>query len=115
MPGAGRFQRRGPVSSAPAIGTAFTHCVWSALTCSTLRHEPSDEVLMAGAHRRRTATEFNSLSLAAAARYLGVSRPTVYAWIAAGRLHAHRLGTRTRVLLDDAERLKQERTRDRNC
>lgn len=62
------------------------------------------------------ADELNSVGLSAAARILGVSRPTVYAWIEAGRLRAYPLaGTRApttgkpviRVLRADLERLRR--------
>ena len=53
--------------------------------------------------------EFNSLTIAAAARFLGVSRPTVYAWIKAGRLNAHEAHGRTWLRRKDLERLKARR------
>lgn len=66
------------------------------------------------------ADELNSVGLSTAARVLGVSRPTVYAWIEAGRLRAYPLaGSRApttgkpvnRVLRVDLERLRRRRAR----
>lgn len=66
--------------------------------------------------------EFNSLTISATARYLGVSRPTVYALIESGKLATHRLPgsvsnltgeAAPRVLRSDAERVKRRRDRER--
>lgn len=61
--------------------------------------------------RRETADEFNSLPIAPAARFLGVSRQTLYTWIQEGRLEARRLGARQRILRADLERLRRLRRR----
>lgn len=47
---------------------------------------------MIAAARPKSADELNSVGISTAARILGVSRPTVYAWIAKGRLSEARLG-----------------------
>lgn len=61
--------------------------------------------------RRATATEWNTLSQAAAARMLGVSRVRVGQWIRDGRLSAHHVEgwSRPRVLISDAERFLRQR------
>ena len=56
------------------------------------------------------ADEFNSLTPAAASRYLGVSRQTIYTWLADGTLKGHRVGAHHRVLLVDLERMKRKRS-----
>lgn len=70
--------------------------------------------------KRVTVDEFNSLTPSAAARFLGVSRQTIYAWLESGQLKAQRLhGTRAaltgsspqRILRDDLERLRRKRAR----
>lgn len=65
--------------------------------------------------KREIPSEWNTLSQAAVARMLGVTTTRVGQWIAAGRLPAHRVAgwARARVLRSDAERLGQERERER--
>lgn len=62
--------------------------------------------------------EFNSLTPSAAARFLGVSRQTVYAWLADGTLAGHRMRDMRaqltgeppqRILRRDLERLRRRR------
>jgi len=53
--------------------------------------------------------EFNSLAIAPAARFLGVSRQTLYAWLTDRKLKAYRVGSRQRILRTDLERLRSGR------
>lgn len=73
--------------------------------------------------KRVIVDEFNSLTPSAASRFLGVSRQTVYSWIADGTLKAYRLrGSRApltgeapqRIPRADLERLKRKRERARD-
>ena len=66
--------------------------------------------------------EFNSLTISATARYLGVSRPTVYALIESGQLRSHHIPGSVanltgepapRILRADADRVKRKRERNR--
>lgn len=75
---------------------------------------------MSTRRRGRTVDEWNSVSPSAAARFLGVSRQTVYTWIADGTLSAYRMrGARApltgkapqRILRADLERLRRKRDR----
>lgn len=65
--------------------------------------------------KREATTEWNTLTQAAVARMLGVSRTRVGQWIAEGRLPAHDVEgwARPRVLKSDAERFRRERERSR--
>lgn len=60
-------------------------------------------------HPGHLADEFNSLPIAPAARFLGVSRQTLYNWLAEGRVKAQRIGARQRILRTDMERLARRR------
>lgn len=51
-------------------------------------------------------TEYMSLS--SAARRLEISRPTLYAWIAQGRLTRYVVGGEARVLKGEVEKLSHE-------
>lgn len=55
-------------------------------------------------------TDVQFLSVGAAARYLGLSTPTLRLWDMTGRLRAYRtLGGHRRYLLSDLERVHTER------
>jgi excisionase family DNA binding protein len=55
--------------------------------------------------------DFNSATIAAAARYLAVTRQTIYTWLAAGELTSHGVGARQRILRADLDRVKRRRQR----
>ena len=60
--------------------------------------------------KRPKPTEFNTLSQAAAARYLGISRQRVGTLVAEGKLKTHDVsaGRGPRILVTDLERRKAE-------
>jgi len=58
-------------------------------------------------HRR--ADEFNTLTLAAAARFTGVARDTVYLAIRQGQLRTYRVGKQDRLLRVDVVHWKRKR------
>src|SRR5687767_12400974 len=74
----------------------LTHCVKS-FTVSLM------------ARRGVKPDEFNSLTIAQAARFLGISRQTVYTWIEDGALRAHRVGPHHRILRTHLDRVKARR------
>jgi excisionase family DNA binding protein len=55
--------------------------------------------------------DFNSATVAGAARYLGVTRQTIYTWLEAGELTSQDVGARQRILRADLDRVKRKRER----
>jgi excisionase family DNA binding protein len=57
------------------------------------------------------ADEFNSLPVASAARYVGVSRQTMYTWIDERKVRTHKVAgfAAPRLLIADLERIKRGR------
>lgn len=51
------------------------------------------------------------LTTTAAAKLLGVSRPTLMKWVGEGRLASHKVGRHTRFESEDVLRLKEQRRR----
>ncbi len=68
---------------------------------------------MVSARKREPATELNTLTQAAVARMLGVSRTRVGQLVAEGRLQTYRVAgwATPRILRSDAERFMRERAR----
>lgn len=54
-----------------------------------------------------TAVQYSALSIAAFCKAYGIGKTKAYAEIAAGRLEAKKIGTRTVVLSEDAARWAQ--------
>lgn len=66
------------------------------------------------AGNRRTLTLGSmpkELTTTAAAKLLGVSRPTLMKWVGEGRLASHKVGRHTRFKSDDVLRFKKQRRR----
>ena len=63
--------------------------------------------------RRVRPDEFSSVTPAAAARFLGVSRQTVYTWLGTSELRSHQVPgfAGQRILIADLERLRRRRAR----
>lgn len=75
---------------------------------------------MSTRRRAPVVDEWNSVSPSAAARFLGVSRQTIYSWLADGTLTAYRASSGRapltgrapqRILRADLERLRRRRAR----